>query len=161
LLADLGCITIGLARGLQTGAVDALAPVAPQLFGRGLAALVIFPTLALSDQRRLARFVLAACSGWMILGGPLSASFPERWAMLQPLLAGGDPWAKLMIAAIALSLLAYFILLVRVATLRTSTPARPGQVFILAILAGLVVISIILWRDSSFITALVDLPKVP
>ena len=126
------------------------------MLGRSLACLLLVPALAFLTSgcrrgRRPALIALLAYGGWALLGGPLTPSFAVRWAALQPLLSGDQPWARLLAAGIGLSWLAYLALLVRAARLPAIDSDRPAQRLALLLLALVLLVCLLLSSNPGWL----------
>jgi formate hydrogenlyase subunit 3/multisubunit Na+/H+ antiporter MnhD subunit len=158
LVADLGCMIVTLGAGLQDGGVPPAAAILSQVLGRGLAVLVVFPCLSLltggcTRALRPAVILLLVCGAWMALGGPLTAAFAARWAALQPLLAGDQLWARLLMAGIVANCLACAVLLARAIRSPLVEADRPALWLALLILTAIVALSLLLWRNPAWLDA--------
>jgi formate hydrogenlyase subunit 3/multisubunit Na+/H+ antiporter MnhD subunit len=155
-LADLGYTMMTLGSGLARTGIVPDETVLTQMLGRSLACLLIVPTLAFltSGCRRNLRpalVALLAYGGWALFGGPLTPSFAVRWAALQPLLSGDQPWSRLLAAGIGLSWLAYLALLVRAARLPVLESDRPAPRVALLLLALVMLVCLFLSSNSGWL----------
>jgi Proton-conducting membrane transporter len=155
-VADLGYTLATLGGGLQASGAQTL--VFSQLVGRALAALLVFPCLGLLSagckrEAKPAVVLLLAYGAWVTLGGPLTPAFNARWAALQPILAGEQPWAAGLTTGFILSCLAYLVFLVRVLRHPSGEARRPARRLALLIMAGVVAVCLILWRNPGWLDA--------